>query len=188
MRLVKLWYTCVRAILLTIQIDDEYDMRFDSIPTIYLCSPSEHTDMQLNAALCVVCLTQRNAVFISSKNDLHHHNYGWCMILYHMLRVVKIMITNINCIDRRKIFWQSKGFLRLSQLPRKTSWSGEIWCDYYNYSTMKIRILIACKSWQLRVTLANDTILIFSKWILYYIYIYRNKTSPNFGSTMITVL
>lgn len=113
---------------------------------------------------------------------------GWCMILYHMLRVVKIMITNINCIDRRKIFWQSKGFLRLSQLPRKTSWSGEIWCHYYNYSKMKIMILIACKSWQLKVTLANDTILIFSKWILYYIYIYRNKTSPNFGSTMITVL
>lgn len=95
---------------------------------------------------------------------------GWCMILYHMLRVVKIMITNINCIDRRKIFWQSKGFLRLSQLPRKTSWSGEIWCDYYNYSTMTIMILIACKSWQLKVTLANDTILKMDTFLYLYLH------------------
>lgn len=57
-----------------------------------------------------------------------------------------------------EIFWQLKGFLRLSQLPPQTSGSGEIWCDY---STMTIMILIACKSWQLKVALSNDTILIF---------------------------
>lgn len=89
-----------------------FEVRFN--PTIYLCSPSEHYATErsavcclFNAAQCGVCFFQKWST--SSQLGVMHDLIPHVACSTNAMQST-IMITNINCIDRRKYFDSQKVF------------------------------------------------------------------------------